>query len=63
MISRHHAAKMIKLHVRGDKNKLDNGVLPRATSEDTILESGKAVRIESKKLLKTTGLAEGEVKG
>ena len=31
--------------------------------QEFYLKSGKAVRIESKKLLKTTGLAEGEVKG
>ena len=45
LISRHHAAKMMKHHVRGEKYKLDNGVLPRATSEDTILESGKTYTI------------------
>ena len=27
--------------MRGDKWKLDNGVKPRAVSEDTILETGK----------------------
>jgi len=31
--------------------------------QEFYVTSGKAVRIESKKLLKTTGLAEGEVKG
>ena len=31
--------------------------------QEFYITSGKAVRIESKKLLKTTGLAEGEVKG
>ena len=31
--------------------------------QEFYIKSGKAVRIESKKLLKTTGLAEGEVKG
>ena len=29
VITRHHAAKLIKYHCRGDKYKLDNGVLPR----------------------------------
>ena len=45
LITRHHAAKIMKNHVRGDKYKLDNGVLPRATSEDTIFESGKTYTI------------------
>jgi hypothetical protein len=41
LISRHHAAKIMRHHIRGDKFKLDNGVKPRAVSEDTILETGK----------------------
>ena len=41
LITRNHAAKIIKHHIRGDKYKLDNGVKPRAVSEDLILESGK----------------------
>ena len=45
LISRHHAAKLIKHHIRGDKYKLDNGVKPRAVSEDTILETGKTYTI------------------
>ena len=45
LISRHHAAKMMKYHIRGDKYKLDNGVKPRAVSEDTILETGKTYTI------------------
>ncbi len=45
LISRHHAAKLMKHHIRGDKYKLDNGVLPRATSEDTIFESGKTYSV------------------
>jgi len=45
LISRHHAAKMMKHHIRGDKFKLDNGVKPRAVSEDTILETGKTYTI------------------
>lgn len=45
LISRHHAAKIIKNHVRGDKFKLDNGVKPRAVSEDVILETGKTYTI------------------
>jgi len=35
----------LKHHMRGDKWKLDNGVKPRAVSEDTILETGKTYTI------------------
>lgn len=45
LITRHHAAKIIKNHVRGEKFKLDNGVNPRAVSEDTIFGSGKTYSI------------------
>jgi len=45
LITRHHAAKIIKNHIRGDKYKLDNGVKPRAVSEDVILETGKTYTI------------------
>ena len=45
LITRHHAAKVLKNHMRGDKWKLDNGVKPRAVSEDTILETGKTYTI------------------
>ena len=45
LITRHHAAKVLRNHIRGDKYKLDNGVKPRAVSEDTILESGKTYTI------------------
>jgi hypothetical protein len=45
VISRHHASKIMKHHIRGDKFKLDNGVKPRAVSEDTILETGKTYTI------------------
>ena len=45
LISRHHASKIIKHHIRGDKYKLDNGVVPRAVSEDVILETGKTYTI------------------
>ena len=34
IISRHHAEKLIRLHCRGDKYKLDNGVKPRAVADD-----------------------------
>lgn len=45
LITRHHAEKIIRNHVRGKKFKLDNGVKPRATSEDTIFGSGKTYSI------------------
>ena len=41
LITRHHAAKIVRNHIRGDKFKLDTGVKPRAVSEDTIFGSGK----------------------
>ena len=41
LITRHHAEKIYKFHIKGNKYKLDNGVIPRAVSEDTILHSGK----------------------
>ena len=40
LISRHHASKIMKNHIRGNKFKLSNGIKPRATSEDTIFGSG-----------------------
>ena len=45
LISRHHAAKIVKHHIRGEKFKLDNGIKPRAVSEDTILETGKTYTV------------------
>lgn len=45
LITRHHAAKILKNHIRGKKYKLDNRVKPRAVSEDTILETGKTYTI------------------
>jgi GR25 family glycosyltransferase involved in LPS biosynthesis len=41
VISRHHAAKIIKNHIRGDKFKLDQNIKPRAASEEIIYNSGK----------------------
>ena len=35
----------MKHHVRGNKFKLDQGVKPRAVSEDTVLETGKTYTI------------------
>ena len=40
VITRHHAEKLIKYHCRGDKYKLDNGVLPRPVADDLIYNSG-----------------------
>ena len=40
LITRHHAEKMLKLHVRGDKYKLDNGVRPRPVADDLLYNSG-----------------------
>ena len=40
LISRHHAAKVLRCYMRGDKWKLDVGVKPRAVSEDTVLVTG-----------------------
>jgi len=40
LITRHHASKIVKNHVRGDKFKLNNGIKPRAVSEDTVFGSG-----------------------
>ena len=40
IINRHHAEKLIRLHCRGDKYKLDNGVKPRAVADDLIYNSG-----------------------
>jgi GR25 family glycosyltransferase involved in LPS biosynthesis len=45
LITRHHAQKLINLHVRGDKYKLDNGVKPRAVADDLIYNSGNTFAI------------------
>ena len=45
MITRHHAEKLLKHHVRGDKYKLDNGVKPRAVADDLIYNSGNTFSI------------------
>ena len=36
LITRHHAQKLVRHHVRGEKYKLDNGVKPRAVADDLI---------------------------
>ena len=40
VITRHHAEKLIRNHIRGGKYKLDNGVRPRAVADDLIYNSG-----------------------
>jgi len=45
LITRHHAQKLINLHVRDDKYKLDNGVKPRAVADDLIYNSGNTFSI------------------
>lgn len=40
IIRRHHAEKLVKLHCRGDKYKLDQNVKPRAVADDLIYNSG-----------------------
>ena len=40
IITRHHATKLIKHHIRNSKYKLDNGVSPRAVADDLIYNSG-----------------------
>jgi hypothetical protein len=45
LITRHHAEKLIRLHCRGDKYKLDNGVKPRPVADDLIYNSGNTYSI------------------
>jgi len=45
MITRHHAQKLINLHCRGDKYKIDQGVKPRAVADDLIYNSGNTFAI------------------
>ena len=40
LITRHHAEKLVRLHCRADKYKLDQGVKPRAVADDLIYNSG-----------------------
>lgn len=39
-ITRHHAEKLIRHHVRDEKYKIDNGVKPRPVADDLIYNSG-----------------------
>ena len=45
IITRHHAQKMVDLHCRGDKYKLDNGVRPRPVADDLIYNAGNTYAI------------------
>mgnify|MGYP003340942283 FL=1 len=45
LINRHHAEKLLKLHIRGEKYKLDNGVKPRPVADDLIYNSGNTYSI------------------
>ena len=45
MITRHHAEKLVRLHCRGEKYKLDQGVKPRAVADDLIYNSGNTFAI------------------
>ena len=45
MITRHHAEKLVRLHCRDEKYKLDQGVKPRAVADDLIYNSGNTFAI------------------
>ena len=45
IITRHHAEKLLRLHTRGDKYKLDNGVKPRPVADDLIYNSGNTYSV------------------
>jgi hypothetical protein len=45
LITRHHAQKLINLHCRDDKYKLDQAVKPRAVADDLIYNSGNTFSI------------------
>ena len=45
VISRHHAEKLVRLHCRGDRYKIDQGVKPRAVADDLIYSSGNTFSI------------------
>ena len=45
MITRRHCQKLMDLHVRGEKYKIDNGVKPRAVADDLIYNSGNTFAI------------------
>jgi hypothetical protein len=45
LITRHHAEKLLKFHVKGNKYRLDNGVKPRPVADDLIYNSGNTYSI------------------
>lgn len=45
VINRYHAEKLVRLHCRGDKYKLDQGVKPRPVADDLIYNSGNTFAI------------------
>jgi len=45
VINRYHAEKLVRLHCRGEKYKLDQGVKPRPVADDLIYNSGNAFAI------------------
>ena len=45
MITRHHAEKLMRHHMRGEKYKLDNGCKPRPVADDLIYNSGNTYSI------------------
>jgi len=45
IITRYHAEKLVRLHCRGDKYKLDQNVKPRPVADDLIYNSGNTFAI------------------
>ena len=45
VITRHHAEKVVRLHCRGEKYKLDHAIKPRAVADDLIYNSGNTFSI------------------
>ena len=45
LITRYHAEKLVRLHCKGDKYKLDQGAKPRAVADDLIYNSGNTFAI------------------
>ena len=56
LITRHHAEKLLRLHTRGNKYKLDNGVRPRPVADDLIYNSGNTYSIPSSCIVQNWGL-------
>lgn len=44
-ITRHYAKKLLKIHVHGQKYKIDNGVKPRPVADELIYNAGKTYSI------------------